>query len=98
MAETQSIVDQMDNEIYSFTGGKPQEVNVKQLHEESQENQRLNNGGGQDNVLELKWLSSIKERQEEIHKRKEQMIEEIEEIEEIDDLTDLEKDGIILRQ
>ena len=98
MAENQSIVDQMDNEIYSFTGGKPEEVNVKQLHKESQENQRLNNGGGENNILEIKWLSNIKERQEEIQMRKEQMIEEIEEIEEIDDLTDLERDGIILKQ
>ncbi len=98
MSEHLSIVDQMDNEIFSFTGGKPAEVNVEQLHKESQENQRLNNGGGENNILELKWISNIKKRQEEIHKRKEQMIEEIDEIEEIGDLTDLEKDGIILRR
>ena len=85
MSECKSIVDQMDNEIFSFTGDKPEEVNVELLHKESQENQRLNNGGGENNVLELKWLSSLKERQEENHKRKEQMIEEIEENQEINE-------------
>jgi hypothetical protein len=88
----------MDNEIFSFTGGKPEEVNVERLHEESQQNQRLNNGGGEDNEIELNYLRKIKERQEEIQKRKEHMIEEVEEIEQIGDLTDLEKDGIILKQ
>ena len=98
MAEYQSIVDQMDDEIFSFTGGKPKEVNVEQMHAECLENQRMNNGGGENNALELRWLKSIKERQEEIQQRKEKMIEEIEEIEEIGELTDLEKDGIILKR
>ena len=98
MAEHQNIVDQMDNEIFSFTGGKPREVNVEQMHAEAMKNQRINNGGGENNALELQWLKSIKERQEEIQKRKEKMIEEIDEIEEICELTDLERDGIILKR
>ena len=95
MSECPSIVDQMDNEIFSFTGDKPEEVNVELLHKESQEIQRLNNGGGENNILELKWLNSLKERQEEIQKRKQKIIEKVEEVEEI---TDLERDGIILRR
>ena len=98
MAEHQSIVEQMDDEIYSLTGGKPKEVNVEKMHAESLENQRINNGGGENNALELQWLEKIKERQEEIQKRKEKMIEEIEEIEEVGELTDLERDGIILKR
>ena len=98
MSECPSIVDQMDNEIFSFTGDKPEEVNVELLHKESQTTQRQNNGGGENNILELRWLNNLKERQEEIQKRKEQIIEEIEEIEEIQELTDLERDGVILKQ
>jgi hypothetical protein len=98
MAEYRSIVEQMDEEIFSFTGGKPKEVNVTQMHAECLEKQRINNGGGENNELELQWLRKIKERQEEIQKRKEKMIEEVEEIEEIGELTDLERDGIILKR
>ena len=98
MSECPSIVDQMDNEIFSFTGDKPEEVNVELLHKESQETQRLNNGGGENNILELKCLNNLKERQEEIQKRKEKMVEGIEEIVEIEEITDLERDGIILRR
>jgi hypothetical protein len=89
------IIDQMDREIQELTGGKPQEFDVKQMFTESQAIQKSLYGGGEENPIEREYLDGLRKREEEIQKRREQLLSEAEEVEE---LNDLEVDGIFIKK
>jgi len=89
------IIDQMDREIQELTGGKPQEFDVNRMFTESQKMQKSLYGGGEENPIEQEYLDGIRKREEEIQRRKEQLLSEAEEVEE---LNDLEVDGIFIKK
>ncbi len=83
MSSHQNIVEEVDNEIQACTGGIPPEYNVERMFRETQDHQRKLFGGGAENVLEQKWLEGLLQRQDEINRKKTDMMEEIEEVEEV---------------
>ncbi len=90
-----TIIDEMDTEIQNLTGGKPKEYDVNRMFKESLEIQQQRYGGGETNIIEQNYLEGIREREEEIKHKKEQILLEVDEVEE---LNDLEEDGIIIRK
>ena len=112
MPSYQNIVEEVDNEIQACTGGIPTEYNVERMFRETQDHQRKLFGGGAENVLEQKWLEGLMQRQDEINRKKTDMMEEIEEVEEVvedvvekveemvedGEFNELERDGIFLKR
>lgn len=90
-----TIIDEMDKEIKNLTGGKPKEYDVNRMFKESQEIQQQRYGGGANNIIEQNYLDGIREREEEIKHKKEQILLEVDEVEEINNL---EEDGIIIKK
>jgi len=93
--ESTDVIEEMDLEIEKLTGDIPKEYNVNEMFTESQEIQRNLYGGGEDNTIEKHYLDGIREREEEIHKKKEKILQEVDEVEEV---SELEEDGIIIRK
>jgi hypothetical protein len=89
------IIEQVDREIEALTGGTPQQFDVNRMFNESQVMQKSLYGGGENNLVEQQYLEGIRKREEEIHKRKEKILEEVEEVEEVNGL---ELDGIIIKK
>ncbi len=96
MPSYQNIVEEVDNEIQACTGGIPPEYNVERMFRETQDHQRKLFGGGAENVLEKKWLEGLMQRQDEINRKKTDMIEEIEEVEEVvEDVVEKEVEEVV---
>ena len=93
--ENMNIIDEMDNEIFELTGGKPKEYDVNQMFEDSLETQKNLYGGGASNIIERRYLEGIREREEKIKHNKEAVLAEVDEVEEI---SELEEDGIIIKK
>jgi len=91
----ESIIEEMDKEIQELTGGKPREYDVNRMFNESLDTQKSLYGGGENNIIEKKYLEGIKEREEKIKRRKEHLLEEAEDVEE---LNGLEVDGIFIKR
>lgn len=91
----ETIIEEMDKEIQQLTGGKPREFDVNEMFNDSLKIQRMLYGGGEKNILEKKYIQGIKEREEEIKKRKEKLLEDADDVEE---LNELEVDGIIIKK
>ena len=90
-----TIIDEMDNEIQDLTGGRPKEYDVNGMFEECQEIQQQRYGGGENNIIEQNYLEGIREREEEIKHKKEQILLDVDQVEEVNDLVE---DGIIIKK
>ena len=95
MPSYQNIVEEVDNEIQACTGGIPTEYNVERMFRETQDHQRKLFGGGAENVLEQKWLKGLMQREDEINRKKTDMMEEIEEVEEVEVVIEKEVEEVV---